>query len=98
MAHLGYIGLGEMGSGMVKRLLAAGHTVTGYNRTRSKADPLLELGLHWADSPRTVTAILNSRVKPTKRLSDQPTTFKGESYEKNSLGSAVSSSEIDCRI
>ena len=58
MAHLGYIGLGEMGSSMVKCLLAAGHTVTGYNRTRSKADPLLELGLHWADSPRTVTEIL----------------------------------------
>ena len=55
MANVGYVGLGEMGSVMVKRLLAAGHTVTGYNRTRSKADPLIELGMTWADSPREVT-------------------------------------------
>lgn len=54
MADLGYIGLGVMGSGMVKRLLKAGHTVTGYNRTRSKAEPLLEMGMRWADSPRAV--------------------------------------------
>lgn len=55
MANLGYVGLGEMGSGMVKRLLTAGHTVTGYNRTRRKAEPLLALGMQWADSPRAVT-------------------------------------------
>jgi 3-hydroxyisobutyrate dehydrogenase-like beta-hydroxyacid dehydrogenase len=54
MAKLGYVGLGVMGSGMVKRLLVAGHTVIGYNRTRSKAEPLLELGMQWADTPRAV--------------------------------------------
>ncbi|MCG3211931.1 MAG: 2-(hydroxymethyl)glutarate dehydrogenase [Anaerolineae bacterium] len=54
MANLGYVGLGAMGSGMVKRLLAAGHTVTGTNRTRSKAAPLVELGMRWADTPRQV--------------------------------------------
>jgi 3-hydroxyisobutyrate dehydrogenase-like beta-hydroxyacid dehydrogenase len=54
MANLGYVGLGVMGSGMVKRLLKAGHTVTGYNRTKSKADPLIEMGMKWADSPRAV--------------------------------------------
>ncbi len=37
MANLGYVGLGAMGSRVVKRLLDAGHTVTGYNRTKSKA-------------------------------------------------------------
>jgi 6-phosphogluconate dehydrogenase (decarboxylating) len=79
MANLGYVNLGEMSGGMVKRLLTAGHGVTGYDRTRSKTQPLLELSLQQADSPRAVPAILNSRVKPTKRLSDQPTTFKGES-------------------
>ncbi|MEZ4659233.1 MAG: NAD(P)-binding domain-containing protein [Caldilineaceae bacterium] len=36
MANLGYVGLGEMGGRMVARLLAAGHTVTGYNRTRAR--------------------------------------------------------------
>ncbi len=54
MANLGYIGLGAMGSRMAARLLAAGHTVTGYNRTRSKAQPLIDKGMAWADSPKAV--------------------------------------------
>ena len=54
MANLGYIGLGAMGSRVVKRLLDAGHTVTGYNRTRSKAQWLLDAGMRWADTPREV--------------------------------------------
>jgi 3-hydroxyisobutyrate dehydrogenase-like beta-hydroxyacid dehydrogenase len=52
MAELGYVGLGVMGSGVVRRLLAAGHTVTVWNRTREKAAPLLDAGARWADSPR----------------------------------------------
>ena len=52
MAKLGFVGLGVMGSRIVKRLLNAGHTVTGYNRTRSKAQWLLDAGMHWAESPR----------------------------------------------
>jgi 3-hydroxyisobutyrate dehydrogenase-like beta-hydroxyacid dehydrogenase len=39
---------------MVKRLLAAGHTVTGYNRTKSKAQWLLDAGMKWGDTPRAV--------------------------------------------
>jgi 3-hydroxyisobutyrate dehydrogenase-like beta-hydroxyacid dehydrogenase len=39
---------------MVQRLLAAGHTVTGYNRTKSKAQRLLDAGMKWADTPRSV--------------------------------------------
>ncbi len=54
MANLGFVGLGVMGSRMVKRLLDAGHSVTGYNRTKSKAQWLLELGMRWADTPRAV--------------------------------------------
>ena len=71
MANLGYVGLGEMGSGMVTRLLAAGHTVTGYNRTKSKADPLVEMGMKWAGSPREVTEasdIVFSMVTNTKAV------------------------------
>jgi 3-hydroxyisobutyrate dehydrogenase len=37
---------------MVKRLLDAGHNVTGYNRTKSKAQWLLDLGMKWAETPR----------------------------------------------
>jgi len=54
MAKLGFIGLGVMGSRMVKRLLDAGHEVVGYNRTKSKAQWLLDAGMKWADSPRAV--------------------------------------------
>lgn len=54
MANLGFVGLGTMGSRMVKRLLDAGHTVTGYNRTRAKAQWLVDAGMRWADSPCAV--------------------------------------------
>jgi 3-hydroxyisobutyrate dehydrogenase-like beta-hydroxyacid dehydrogenase len=56
MAKLGFIGLGVMGSQMVNRLLSKGHTVTGYNRTRAKAQWLVEKGMQWADSPRAVAS------------------------------------------
>jgi 3-hydroxyisobutyrate dehydrogenase-like beta-hydroxyacid dehydrogenase len=51
---LGFIGLGAMGGRVTKRLLDAGHTVTGYNRTRSKAQWLIDAGMRWADTPREV--------------------------------------------
>jgi 3-hydroxyisobutyrate dehydrogenase-like beta-hydroxyacid dehydrogenase len=54
VANLGFVGLGVMGSEMVLRLLERGHTVTGYNRTRSKAARLIEKGMKWAGSPREV--------------------------------------------
>ena len=54
MANLGFVGLGVMGSRMVTRLLNAGHTVTGYNRTPSKAQQLLDAGMRWGDTPRAV--------------------------------------------
>src|SRR5665213_2240300 len=54
MANLGFVGLGVMGGNMVARLLDKGHTVTGYNRTRTKAQWLIDRGMKWADSPRAV--------------------------------------------
>ncbi len=71
MAELGFVGLGTMGSRMVKRLLDAGHHVTGYNRTRSKAQWLVDAGMAWADSPRAVaecTDICFSMVTNTEAL------------------------------
>ena len=56
MAQLGFVGLGVMGGEMVNRLLDKGHTVTGYNRTKSKAEWLIKKGMKWADSPREVCA------------------------------------------
>jgi len=43
-----------MGGEMVNRLLSKGHTVTGHNRTRSKADWLIKKGMKWANTPREV--------------------------------------------
>jgi 3-hydroxyisobutyrate dehydrogenase-like beta-hydroxyacid dehydrogenase len=53
---LGFVGLGAMGRLIVPRLIAAGHKVTGWNRSRDKAEELLAQGMRWADSPRAVAA------------------------------------------
>ena len=52
MAQIGYVGLGVMGGGVARRLLEAGHEVTGHNRTRSKADALIADGMAFAETPR----------------------------------------------
>jgi 3-hydroxyisobutyrate dehydrogenase-like beta-hydroxyacid dehydrogenase len=71
MANLGFVGLGVMGSRMVKRLLDAGHAVTGYNRTKAKAQWLLDAGMKWADTPRAAAQsadIIFSMVTNTEAL------------------------------
>jgi 3-hydroxyisobutyrate dehydrogenase-like beta-hydroxyacid dehydrogenase len=52
--NVGFIGLGAMGALIVPRLMAAGHVVAGWNRSREKAKPLIDAGMAWADSPRAV--------------------------------------------
>ena len=56
MANLGFVGLGVMGGRIAARLLDAGHDVSGYNRTKSKASWLVERGLRLLDTPREVAA------------------------------------------
>src|SRR5574341_826714 len=71
MAKLGYVGLGVMGGRVAKRLMDAGHAVTGYNRTREKALWLINAGMNWADTPREVAAqsdIVFSMVTDTKAV------------------------------
>lgn len=48
---IGLIGLGLMGTALAERLLEHGHPVMVWNRTRSKADPLIALGARWSDNP-----------------------------------------------
>jgi 3-hydroxyisobutyrate dehydrogenase len=48
---LGWVGTGRMGYALATRLLEAGCDVAVYNRTRSKAEPLAELGAAVVDSP-----------------------------------------------
>ena len=60
-----------MGSRMVKRLLHAGHSVTGYNRTRAKAQWLLDIGMKWAETPRAIAdsaEVVFSMVSDTAAL------------------------------
>jgi 3-hydroxyisobutyrate dehydrogenase-like beta-hydroxyacid dehydrogenase len=51
---IGFVGLGDMGQAIVPRLLAAGYTVTGWNRTKEKAAAMFKLGMLWAGTPREV--------------------------------------------
>lgn len=81
MANLGYIGLGAMGSRMANRLLDKGHTVVGYNRTRSKAQWLVDRGMKWGDSPRAVAEaadvifVMVTDSKALEGVSDGPDGF-----------------------
>lgn len=50
----GFIGLGVMGISMASRLIDAGYDLFVYNRTKSKANTLIERGAHWCGTPREV--------------------------------------------
>ena len=54
--RVAFVGLGAMGTGIVRRLLAADREVTGWNRTKAKAEPLIAAGMGWADTPREAAA------------------------------------------
>ena len=71
MANLGFVGLGSMGGEMARLLLEAGHSVTGYNRTKSRARWLLDLGMLWGNTPRGVAQAADvtlSMVRDTEAL------------------------------
>jgi 3-hydroxyisobutyrate dehydrogenase-like beta-hydroxyacid dehydrogenase len=71
LATVGFVGLGAMGSTVAKRLLDAGHTVHGYNRTRDKAQWLVDRGLVLEETPREVAEkadVVFSMVTDTKAL------------------------------
>jgi 3-hydroxyisobutyrate dehydrogenase-like beta-hydroxyacid dehydrogenase len=71
VATLGFVGLGAMGGTVARRLLDAGHTVYGWNRTRDKAQPLAEQGMLLAESPRDAaerSEIVFSMVTNTQAL------------------------------
>ena len=53
---IGFIGLGNMGGPMASHLIAAGHSVTVHDVRKEAANPQLEKGAQWADSPRAVAA------------------------------------------
>jgi 3-hydroxyisobutyrate dehydrogenase-like beta-hydroxyacid dehydrogenase len=56
MTTLGFVGLGAMGSRIAGRLVDSGNQVYATNRTKAKAQPLIDRGLRWRESPREVAA------------------------------------------
>lgn len=57
--RVGFIGTGVMGLSMCRHILTAGYKVTVSSRTRSKAEPLIEAGAEWADTPKAVASQSN---------------------------------------
>jgi 3-hydroxyisobutyrate dehydrogenase-like beta-hydroxyacid dehydrogenase len=55
--RIGFVGLGHMGGNMAARFLAAGYEVYGQQRTRSRAQHLVDEGLRWCDTPRAVAEV-----------------------------------------
>jgi 3-hydroxyisobutyrate dehydrogenase-like beta-hydroxyacid dehydrogenase len=71
LAELGFVGLGAMGGTVAKRLVDAGHTVYGWNRTRDKAQWLVDQGMRLADSPRDAaerSGVVFAMVTDTKAV------------------------------
>jgi 3-hydroxyisobutyrate dehydrogenase-like beta-hydroxyacid dehydrogenase len=56
VSRIGFVGLGAMGSRIAGRLLDAGNELYGTNRTSAKAQPLIERGLQWCETPRDVAS------------------------------------------
>jgi 3-hydroxyisobutyrate dehydrogenase len=54
LKRIGFIGLGLMGQGMSKNLVKAGYEVTVWNRTKSKVEPLIEVGAKAVKNPKEV--------------------------------------------
>lgn len=109
MANLGFVGLGVMGSRITKRLIDAGHTVCGYNRTKSKADWLLEAGMQWKDTPRAVaetadiTFSMVTNTKAVKAISEAPEGIlsglsPGKIYVDMSTVSPAASRELAAQV
>jgi 3-hydroxyisobutyrate dehydrogenase-like beta-hydroxyacid dehydrogenase len=75
VAHLAFVGLGAMGSRLARRLLAAGHRVTGWNRTAGKARDLVAAGLTPAPAPRAAAA--GAEAVSVVRELEAPVTARG---------------------
>lgn len=71
--QVGFIGLGQMGLGMARSLLAAGYPLKVYNRTRSKAEALVALG---ATSAETAASAVTAGGVAVTMLSDDRALFE----------------------
>lgn len=87
---IGFVGTGVMGASMVRHLLNAGHEVHVYNRTKKKADSLIEAGAIWQDSPAEVTKQTNVIITIVGYPTDVEETYFGE----NGILNAAKSGDV----
>ena len=77
--NVGFIGLGTMGAPMAHNLLKAGFTVVVHNRTRSKEEPLAELGAQRSPTPRDAARAADVVVTMVSDTPDVEHVIFGES-------------------
>lgn len=90
MAKIGWIGLGNMGNPMSKNLLKAGHEVTVWNRTKSKADEVLAEGAKWADTPKEIAETCDFIFT---MVADGPT-LQSVTLSENGVAAGLSANKI----
>ena len=109
MAKLGFVGLGVMGGGIANRLLGAGHEVAGYNRTREKAQWLVERGIVLKETPREVAESADvvfsmvTNTKALKAITEGPDGIlaglaPGKVYVDSTTGSPAESRSLAARV
>lgn len=74
---IGFVGTGVMGRSMASHLMKAGHAVHVYNRTRDKAQILLDAGAHWHDSAGAVAAVSDVVITMLGFPTDVESTYLG---------------------
>ncbi|XP_026447621.1 probable 3-hydroxyisobutyrate dehydrogenase-like 1, mitochondrial [Papaver somniferum] len=83
--RIGWIGTGVMGRSMCSHLIKAGYSLTIFTRTRSKAQPLLDMGAQFASSPLTVASSSDIVFSIVGYPSDVRSVLIGSSGALNSL-------------
>jgi 3-hydroxyisobutyrate dehydrogenase len=91
--RVGWIGTGVMGSSMCGHVLDAGYSVTVTTRTRERAEPLLQRGATWADSPAEVAGAADVVFSIVGYPSDVRAVFLGD--DGILAGAAPGSTAVD---
>ena len=76
--HIGWVGTGVMGLSMCRNLMEAGYKATIFSRTKSKAQPLIDAGAAWADSPAEVASASDVSFAIVGMPEDVESVFLGE--------------------
>lgn len=95
MLNVTVIGLGGMGTALASALLKAGYQVTVWNRTASKATPLVEAGATWAESVSaaiaaspTIITCINTHTDTHAMLAERADEISGKQFIELTTGSA----------